>query len=195
MKVIGLTGGIGCGKSLAAHYFSELGVPIIDADTIAREILMKTGAAYPSVVHAFGRSILTPDGQIDRGALRQKVFQAPEALNKLESLTHPIIQARILEHIQYEEKSPYLIVVIPLLFEKGSPCPLTRTLVVDCPRELQLSRTLQRDLCSKETVESMLEKQLSQAERRAKADDILDNSGDPEALLAQVKQLHVFYTG
>ncbi|WP_445012076.1 dephospho-CoA kinase [Vreelandella stevensii] len=192
--IIGLTGGIGSGKSTVARAFGELGVGWVDADDIAREVVMPGEPALAAIAQRFGQQILDADGGLNRAALRQIVFSDPEQRRWLESETHP----RIRERLQLRLKalalnSPYVLLVSPLLFESGQDALAQRTLVVDVPEELQLSRTLARDGVSEAQVRAILAAQLSRQERLGRAHDVIDNSGSLEHLQHQVVTLHRRY--
>lgn len=192
--IIGLTGGIGSGKSTVARAFGELGVGWVDADDIAREVVMPGEPALAAIAQRFGQQILDADGGLNRAALRQIVFSDPEQRRWLESETHP----RIRERLQLRLKalalnSPYVLLVSPLLFESGQDALAQRTLVVDVPEELQLSRTLARDGVSEAQVRAILAAQLSRQERLSRAHDVIDNSGSLEHLQHQVVTLHRRY--
>lgn len=192
--IIGLTGGIGSGKSTVARAFGELEVGWVDADDIAREVVMPGEPALAAIAQRFGQQILDADGGLNRAALRQIVFSDPEQRRWLESETHP----RIRERLQLRLKalalnSPYVLLVSPLLFESGQDALAQRTLVVDVPEELQLSRTLARDGVSEAQVRAILAAQLSRQERLGRAHDVIDNSGSLEHLQHQVVTLHRRY--
>ncbi|WP_394424700.1 dephospho-CoA kinase [Vreelandella stevensii] len=192
--IIGLTGGIGSGKSTVARAFGELGVGWVDADDIAREVVMPGEPALAAIAHRFGQQVLDADGGLNRAALRQIVFSDPAQRRWLESETHP----RIRERLQLRLKalalnSPYVLLVSPLLFESGQDALAQRTLVVDVPEELQRSRTLARDGVSEAQVRAILAAQLSRQERLSRAHDVIDNSGSLEHLQHQVVTLHRRY--
>ncbi|PJX15615.1 dephospho-CoA kinase [Halomonas sp. 141] len=193
--IIGLTGGIGSGKSTVARAFGELGVGWVDADDIAREMVMPGEPALAAIAQRFGQQVLDADGGLNRAALRQIVFSDPEQRRWLESETHP----RIRERLQLRLKalalnSPYVLLVSPLLFESGQDALAQRTLVVDVPEELQRSRTLARDGVSEAQVRAILAAQLSRQERLSRAHDVIDNSGSLEHLQHQVVTLHRRYS-
>lgn len=193
--IIGLTGGIGSGKSTVARAFGELGVGWVDADDIAREVVMPGEPALAAIAQRFGQQVLDADGGLNRAALRQIVFSDPEQRRWLESETHP----RIRERLQLRLKalalnSPYVLLVSPLLFESGQDALAQRTLVVDVPEELQRSRTLARDGVSEAQVRAILAAQLSRQERLSRAHDVIDNSGSLEHLQHQVVTLHRRYS-
>lgn len=192
MLIIGLTGGIGSGKTTVANYFAELGIIIIDADQIAREIVEPGTSAFRQIVAKFGQTILTAEGQLDRSKLRELVFADATLRQWLENLVHPLIRARMCELSQHAT-SPYCILVIPLLLE-GKPNELVqRILVVDSSEALQVSRTQARDHVTAGQVISIMATQITRSQRLKAADDLIVNDGDLFHLKAQVKKLHQFY--
>ncbi|MCS6765438.1 MAG: dephospho-CoA kinase [Candidatus Protistobacter heckmanni] len=196
MFSVGLTGGIGSGKSLAADLFAELGAAIVDSDLIAHAITAPGGAAMPAIVERFGPQALTPQGAMDRAAMRRLVFSDRAALADLEAITHPLIQqasmAQAAAHL--EAGAPYLIFVVPLLVESGRwKKRVDRVLVVDCPTETQIERVMHRSGLTREETLAIMAKQASREERLAQADDVVDNSASPDALALQVKELHARY--
>lgn len=193
--IIGLTGGIGSGKSTVARAFGELGVGWVDADDIAREVVMPGEPALAAIAQRFGQQILDADGGLNRAALRQIVFSDPEQRRWLESETHPRIRERLqLRLKELALNSPYVLLVSPLLFESGQDVLAQRTLVVDVPEALQLSRTLARDGVSEAQVRAILAAQLSRQERLSRAHDVIDNSGSLKHLQHQVVTLHRRYS-
>lgn len=193
--IIGLTGGIGSGKSTVARAFGKLGAGWVDADDIAREVVMPGEPALAAIAQRFGQQILDADGGLNRAALRQIVFSDPEQRRWLESETHPRIRERLqLRLKELALNSPYVLLVSPLLFESGQDALAQRTLVVDVPEALQLSRTLARDGVSEAQVRAILAAQLSRQERLSRAHDVIDNSGSLEHLQHQVVTLHRRYS-
>ncbi len=192
MLKIGLTGGIGSGKSTVADLFREEHIPIIDADSIARNILDVGTEGYCQVIEKFGAEIILSNKELDRRLIREKVFKNPALLQWLNQCTHPKVRAEINRQVS-ETKSPYVILDIPLLFENKLEPTVDRVLVVDVPQELQLERVLQRDDSSAETIESIMKQQVSRDYRLAHADDIIDNSQNLEKLKRQVKHFHQLY--
>lgn len=192
--IVGLTGGIGSGKSTVARAFGSLGVGWVDADDVAREVVMPGEPALVAIIEHFGEHILQADGTLNRAALRSIVFEAPEERQWLESVTHPRVRERILMHLErLQRQSPYVLLVSPLLFESGQYKLVDRKAVVDVPVELQLSRTHARDGVSKAQVHAILAAQLPREERLAMADDVIDNSGDHASMRRQVEELDQFY--
>lgn len=192
MLVIGLTGGIGSGKSTVAKLFAEHGVPVIDADQIARELTQPKQPALSKIIRHFGREILQKDGALDRTQLRKIIFHDPQQRGWLEKLLHPLIQRKIKEQIK-TFSAPYCITVIPLLFEV-KPYPfIDRILVVDTPEYLQIARITSRDKLAKPHIEAILETQVKRDHRLAEAHDIISNEGSLASLIPQVEKLHQFY--
>ena len=194
MKIlrIGLTGGIASGKSTAADLFAARGVPIIDTDKIARDVVEPGQPPLERLVERFGRGILTPDGHLDRPKLREIVFSDPKARADLEALTHPAIGSAV-EALAAAAGGPYQILVIPLLVEKGLAGRFDRVLVVDCSEEMQLERLQKRDGSSSEQARAMLNAQASRAARLKAAHDVIHNESDVGALREQVATLHQRY--
>ncbi|WP_313646993.1 dephospho-CoA kinase [Pseudomonas sp.] len=190
--ILGLTGGIGSGKSAAAERFVELGVHLVDADQAARWVVEPGRPALASIVERFGPGVLLGDGQLDRAALRQLIFADPLQRQWLEQLLHPLIGQEIFSYLAKAE-SPYAVYVSPLLIESGQYRKVQRVLVVDVPEAVQVARTLARDNTSAEQVQAILKAQLRRDERLAHADDVLVNDGDLAALHGQIDRLHDFY--
>ena len=193
MFVVGLTGGIGSGKSTVADAFAELGVPVIDTDVIARELTAPGGAALDAIRAVFGEAVMQADGTLDRAALRRRVFADVAARNRLEAILHPAIRQRV-ELALARLTARYALVVIPLLVETGAYRDvLQRTLVVDCPEALQVARVMARSGLVRDEVMAILAAQATRAERLAVADDVILNTASPEALRAEVASLHQRY--
>lgn len=190
--VVGLTGGIGSGKTTVANLFHDLGVQSVDADLVAREVVMPGEAALDAIVRHFGQSILHNDGQLDRAALRARIFTDDTEKQWLNQLLHPLIRKRLLQQLRLCTTS-YALLIAPLLLENKLQIYTDRVLVVDIPPELQLSRTVQRDQVPAEQVQNILNSQLPRAERLALADDILLNTVQLSQLKPQVEQLHQRY--
>ena len=192
MLIIGLTGGIGSGKSLVSEAFAHHRVPIIDTDQISRELVQPDQPALDAIAQEFGPSVLSEDGGLNRKLLRERIFHSPADRSRLEAILHPRIEARVREQIAQLD-TPYCIVVIPLLVETGGYDFLDRVLVVDSAREKQIERTMQRDHIDAETVEKILASQVSRNERLRHADDVIHNEAGKDRVLAQVEQLHHYY--
>lgn len=190
--IVGLTGGIGSGKTTVADLFAEHGIVLVDADIIAREVVAKGSDGLRQIRDKFGPQMLTPEGTLDRAALREQIFHHPQDREWLNALLHPMIRTRMLQQIT-AASSPYVIMVVPLLFENGLDKLVHRTLVVDISPKLQLQRTIERDKVSKEQVQNIINSQSDRQTRLDKADDVIDNQGDVTALQSQVLALHNKY--
>jgi dephospho-CoA kinase len=189
---VGLTGGIASGKSTAAKFFGALGVPIIDTDQLARDVVEPGQPPLERLVERFGPSILTEDGHLDRPALRNIVFSDPKARADLEALTHPAIGVAV-EVRSAEAGGIYQVLVIPLLVEKSLGSQLDRVVVVDCDEELQIRRLQARDGSTLEQARAILNVQTSRAARLKAAHDVIKNDGDMSAVRDQVEKLHARY--
>jgi len=193
MFTVGLTGGIGSGKSTVAECFAAHGVPVIDTDVIARRLTLPGSAALDEIRTAFGETVMQADGTLDRAALRRRVFADAAARHQLEAILHPGIRQAV-EQALATLAAPYALIVIPLLVETGSYRDvLSRVLVVDCPEELQISRVMARSGLAQEEVKAILAAQAGRAERLAVADDVISNTGSPEILRTEVAALHRRY--
>jgi dephospho-CoA kinase len=192
MHVIGLTGGIGSGKSTVADLFAQYGTPIIDADQIARELVEPGQPALQRIVQTFGEEILNGNGALDRKKLRDVVFSDSKQRKQLEAILHPLIRENMLDRLD-SLNAPYAILVIPLLVDTGNWEMMDRILVVDTEEELQIERVTQRDHVSQEHTETIIDNQVSRQERLAAADDVIENISSIEDLQIQVKRLHEFY--
>lgn len=192
MLVIGLTGGIGSGKTTVANLFAEHGVPIIDADVIAREITQPHEKAYEAIVRHFGHQIILPSDQLDRAQLRKIIFAQTRERRWLENLLHPIIRDKIEQRIHLID-APYCITVIPLLLEVTPYSFIDRILIIDTPEIQQIDRVIKRDKIEKETVYAILESQIAREERLTQADDVIINDGSLADLETQVTNLHAKY--
>jgi dephospho-CoA kinase len=189
---VGLTGGIASGKSTAAKFFGALGIPILDSDQIARDVVEPGQPPLERLVERFGPTILTTDGHLDRPALRDIVFSDPRARADLEALTHPAIGAAM-EARSAAAGGPYQVLVIPLLVEKNLASHVDRVLVVDCDRELQIRRLRDRDGSTPEQAQAILAAQAPRSARLKAADDVITNEADMSAVQNQVAALHVRY--
>jgi dephospho-CoA kinase len=189
---VGLTGGIASGKSTAAKFFGVFGVPILDSDQVARDVVEPGQPPLERLVERFGAGILTPDGHLDRPKLRDIVFADPLARADLEALTHPAIGAA-LEARSAEAGGPYQILVIPLLVEKNLAANVDRVLLVDCDEALQLQRLRARDGSSLKQAQAILAAQASRAARLKAAHDVIRNDADLGAVQSQVAVLHPRY--
>jgi len=192
MLIIGLTGGIGSGKSTVSDLFRELGVPVFDADIEARRLVEPGQATLQHLIHEFGPQILQPDGSLDRAKLRALAFSDPEQRRRLEAVLHPPIRAALQRHIAATH-APYCILVIPLLFESNQRDLIDRVLLIDTPESQQLARTIARAGLDRATVERIMAAQWTRAQRLAQADDVIANTGDIDDLRAHVGKLHHHY--
>jgi dephospho-CoA kinase len=189
---VGLTGGIASGKSTVAKFFAAVGVPIIDTDQVAREVVEPGQPPLERLVERFGRAILTTDGHLDRPKLREIVFSDPRARADLEALTHPAIGTAV-EAWSAAAGGPYQILILPLLVEKNLAAQLDRVLVVDCDEELQIRRLQARDGSTLEQARAILNAQTSRTARLKAAHDVIHNDGDLSAVRDQVSALHARY--
>lgn len=187
--IVGITGGIGSGKSAVTERFERLGITVVDADLAARVVVEPGRPALDAIAEHFGADILQDDGSLDRAALRAKVFANPEERKWLEALTHPLIGQEILDQIA-ASTSPYTILSSPLLLETTQGELADHIVVVDVPEEVQLARTMSRDDNDEAQVRRIMDAQMKRADRLARADYTVDNSGEIEALDAQVEVLH-----
>ncbi len=198
MPVIGLTGGIGSGKSTVADLLVAHGATLVDTDRIAHSLTEPGGDAVPAIREAFGAGVIAPDGRMDRAAMRALAFSDPALRRRLEAILHPMIRDRTQSEIDaaMRKGAPYVVVAVPLLVESGHwRGRYDRVLVVDCPPEVQLERVMKRSGLTREQVQAILAAQADRTRRLAAADDVVDNGGAPGALAAQVAALHVRYAG
>lgn len=193
MLVIGLTGGIGSGKSTVANLFAKHGVPIIDADAVSREITTPNDPAFMRIVKHLGDHVLQPDGSLDRAKLRTIIFADSKERRWLETLLHPLIRDAMQQKIN-QLSAPYCLAVIPLLLEAEFYFFINRILVVDAPEPLQIERVTARDKAPISHVESILKAQASREVRLTRAHDVITNDGDMQNLIQQVDQLHEKYS-
>lgn len=187
-----LTGGIASGKTAVSDHFARLGVPVIDTDRIARDIVEPGQPALQSIADSFGPGILDGDGALDRREMRNLIFFDPVLKSRLENILHPLISKEVLRQLG-RQTGPYCILVIPLFAESSSYTWVDRVLVVDVPEEVQIERVMARDLIGREQAEAILQAQTSRQGRLELADDVLDNSGSFSDLKKQVEKLHRFY--
>jgi dephospho-CoA kinase len=196
MLRIGLTGGIGSGKSTVAELFAARVVPVIDTDVIAHELTGPGGAAMADISAAFGDIVMEPDGRLDRAAMRRLVFADPQKRKQLEAILHPMIRKQSDARMAAAEArgAAYALLVVPLLIESGTYRQrVDRILVVDCPEELQIARVMARNNMSRDEVDCILQAQATRAQRLAAADDVIENTGSPADLQARVEALHQRY--
>lgn len=190
--ILGITGGIGSGKSTVAEAFSRQGIHVVDSDQAARWVVEPGRPALVRIVERFGPEILLPDGQLNRAALRQRIFNDPEQRRWLEALLHPLVNQEVRQNLQ-QASSPYAILVSPLLIESGQRAITQRLLVVDVPVELQIQRTMARDSNSEDQVRAIIAAQIARDERLRHADDVLLNNQDLQQVEKEVERLHRFY--
>ena len=194
MLTVGLTGGIASGKSSVAALFAQLGAHIIDTDLIARELVEDGQPALAEITQHFGREALHADGSLIRAWLRERIFAVESERQALNAILHPRIRAAVEAQLAIPNTAPYSIVVIPLLVESAHYDELLdRVVLVDVPEATQISRLMQRDNINLTQAQAILQRQASRAQRLARADDVIDNQGAPDALPAQVNRLHADY--
>ncbi len=192
MLTVGLTGGVGCGKSTVAALFKRNGVPVIDADVITRDLTASGAPALDRISSVFGEDVLLPNGQLDRRKLRRMVFDQPEVREQLEGILHPLVRKEIRARIS-EVLAPYCLVVIPLLVESGMTDLVDRVLVVDCEETDQIARVTARDRCSADDARAIIATQASRQSRLAIADDVIVNAGELNDLEIEVQRLSQRY--
>ena len=191
--VVGLTGGIGCGKSSASQFFSDLGIDVIDTDVIARQLTQADGQAIDQIRETFGNTFLASNGSLNREKMRNLVFSDFDSKVKLEKILHPLILNEVVRLVK-ECKSPYIVVVIPLLLEiKDYDDLIDRVLVIDCEEQQQISRTMARSQLSEQFVRAVMATQVTRKDRLREADDVIFNGQDIEFLRMQVAQIHGKY--
>lgn len=192
MYVVGLTGGIGSGKSAVSALFEKHGITVVDADVVARQVVEKGQPALTKIAQHFGSDLLEADGSLNRAALRQRIFANPEERKWLEALLHPLIREEIQRQLR-AASGPYVILASPLLVESGQSKTVQRVLVVDAPEELQLQRAMARDANSTAQVRAVMATQATREERLRHADDIILNDKTLDELIPQVEDLHRKY--
>lgn len=192
MLVVGLTGGIGSGKSAASSQFKALGRPIIDADIVAREVVEPGEEALTKIVDQFGAGVLTEDGTLDRASLRETVFSDTKSREWLEQLLHPMIRTRIMEKIEsYQGTAPFVVLTSPLLLETDQHKMVDHIIVIDVPESLQVERVISRDKNNEDQIRRIMEAQLSRQARLDLADTVVDNSTNLDNLINQIKLLDI----
>ena len=189
---VALTGGIGSGKSTVADAFAQLGVNVIDADIIARQVVEPGTPGLSAIAQRFGAQMLNEDGTLNRRALREHIFAHDEDKRWLNALLHPQIQQETRRQIQFAT-SPYILWVVPLLVEIGLSAKADRVLVVDVPKETQIERTMLRDRVNRQHAEHILAAQATREQRLAVADDVIENMGSPDVIASAVARLHAKY--
>ena len=192
--IIGLTGGIGSGKSAAANFFQNEGISVIDTDQLARKVIEKDTLGYSKVVDSFGANILDNNDSIDRAKLREEVFHDNEKRKILESITHPLVRELMVQKIS-SATSPYSIIMVPLIFETNSAKNYDRVLVIDCDVEIQLARATIRDENSADLIQKIIDSQCSRSERLSIANDVIPNNHSIEDLKKRSLAMHNFYLG
>ena len=192
--IIGLTGGIGSGKSAAANFFQNEGISVIDTDQLARKVIEKDTPGYSKVVDSFGANILDNNDSIDRAKLREEVFHDNEKRKILESITHPLVRELMVQKIS-SSTSPYSIIMVPLIFETNSAKNYDRVLVIDCDVEIQLERAMARDENSADLIQKIIDSQCSRSERLSIANDVIPNNNSIEDLKKRSLAMHNFYLG
>ena len=193
MYVVAITGGIGSGKTTVANQFAELGIDVVDADMIAREVVEPGTPALAAIADHFGPDVITPDGQLDRRRLREQVFSDPSAKAWLNALLHPLIRSEMQRQCA-AARSPYCLLVVPLLVENKLTGLANRVLVVDVDEATQIERTCRRDGVTTEQAKAIIAAQASRSERLAAADDVIENSNGSEmAIKARILTLHETY--
>ena len=189
---VALTGGIGSGKTTVSRMFCDRGVPVIDADEIAREITRAGGPAFKDVLELFGPSALAPDGELRRDHIRRAVFRDEMLRRRLEAIIHPLVYAEIRRRLAAADH-PYCVVSVPLLLESGSTAEFDQVLVVDVPEELQLRRTAERDRLPESEIRKVIDSQVSREARLLAADDVVRNDDDLDYLESRIDRLHLKY--
>jgi dephospho-CoA kinase len=189
MYKVGLTGGIGSGKSVVADFFKQLAVPVIDADEIAHTLVAPKQIALQHICAHFGEGILTIDGHLDRAKLREIIFNDPKKKRLLEQIMHPLIYAEIGLQVN-ELQAPYVIIAVPLLIETKMQALVNHILIVDCSVEMQFDRVKSRDKLNNEQITAIINSQVSRAERQKQADSIIDNTQSLASVEQQVQTLH-----
>lgn len=190
--IIGLTGGIGSGKSAAADFFQNEGISVIDTDQLSRKVIEKDTPGYSKVVDSFGTNILDNNDSIDRAKLREEVFHDDEKREILESITHPLVRELMVQKIS-SSTSPYTIIMVPLIFETNSAKNYDRVLVIDCDVEIQLKRAMARDENSADLIQKIIDSQCSRSERLSIANDVIPNNHSIEDLQKRSLAMHNFY--
>lgn len=192
MFVVGLTGGIGSGKTVASDRFEELGVKVVDADIASRVVVEIGKPALSSIEDEFGSDVISDDGSLNRAKLREIIFKDDEAKSWLESLLHPLIGQHILDEIA-SATSGYVILVSPLLFETTQFQMCNRTLLIDVPKDIQILRTAKRDKVPESQVEKIIASQMDRDQKISKADDVIVNDGEIGDLISKIDKIHQRY--
>lgn len=190
--IVGLTGGIGSGKTAASDWFKAQGIDIVDADLVSRVVVEPGRPALAAIAEHFGAGVIQPDGTLDRAALRVKIFDHADERRWLEQLLHPLIAQEILRQLA-QATSPYAILVSPLLFETGQKAFVKRTLLIDVPEDIQLARTAERDRVPEAQVKAIVAAQMPRSEKLARTDDVVVNDGTLAQLHERLAALHANY--
>ena len=190
--LIGLTGGIGSGKSLAGDFFKSKNIDVVDADDLAHHALDREGEGYKKFLDIFGETFLDENSEIDRKALRKYIFQNPEMKNELEEIVHPIVQNGILNFIN-NSNSIYRIIIVPLIAETNSSSFYDRVLAIDCKKEIQIERASKRDNSNEEQILKIIQSQASSEDRNMIANDVVENNGTKNEFLMNLEDIHKKY--
>ena len=190
--LVGLTGGIGSGKSLAGDFFKSKKIDVIDADDLAYIALAKEGKGYKNFLDVFGKTFLDENSEIDRKILREHIFKNPEMKNKLESIVHPIVQDGILDFIN-KSKSRYRIIIVPLIAETKSSSFYDRVLAIECEKEIQIERASKRDSSNEKQILKIIKSQASTEDRNKIANDVIKNNGTKEEFIKLLEDVHTKY--
>ena len=190
--LVGLTGGIGSGKSLAGDFFKSKKIDVIDADDLAHIALAREGKGYKNFLDVFGKTFLDENSEIDRKILREHIFKNPEMKNKLESIVHPIVQDGILDFIN-KSQSRYRIIIVPLIAETKSSSFYDRVLAIECKREIQIERASKRDSSNEKQILKIIKSQASTEDRNKIANDVIKNNGTKEEFLKLLEDIHTKY--
>jgi len=187
--IVGLTGGIGSGKTAASRVFESLGVGCVDADVVARDVVAKGTPALKAIAERFGSTILTPEGQLNRALLRERIFTSAEDKTWLEALLHPLIREQMLARLK-QQAPPYSVLVAPLLFENGLEALCDETVLIDVPESVQRQRVTQRDSVNADQVQRIIDSQMSRANKQARATHFIENTGTLAQLETAIVALH-----
>ena len=190
--LVGLTGGIGSGKSLAGDFFKSKKIDVIDADDLAHIALAREGKGYKNFLDVFGKTFLDENSEIDRKILREHIFKNPEMKNKLESIVHPIVQDGILDFIN-KSQSRYRIIIVPLIAETKSSSFYDRVLAIECKKEIQIERASKRDSSNKKQILRIIKSQASTEDRNKIANDVIKNNGTKEEFIKLLEDVHTKY--
>ena len=190
--LVGLTGGIGSGKSLAGDFFKSKKIDVIDADDLAHIALAREGKGYKNFLDVFGKTFLDENSEIDRKILREHIFKNPEMKNKLESIVHPIVQDGILDFIN-KSQSRYRIIIVPLIAETKSSSFYDRVLAIECKKEIQIERASKRDSSNEKQILKIIKSQASTEDRNKIANDVIKNNGTKEEFIKLLEDVHIKY--